>query len=67
MAWTVLYTVSTEGTLAMRCTSFHDAQKAHDDIKPKIEGMWGPDSDYRITCMVKGNHEIWLANEVRYV
>lgn len=67
MAWTVLYTVSTEGNLAMRTTSFHDAKSAHVDIKQKIRARWGSDADFKITCMVKGSHEIWLAEEVRYV
>jgi len=67
MAWTILYAVAGEGNLAMRCTSYHDAAEAHKDIVTKIISRWGTDVDFKITCMVKGTHEVWLADEVRYV
>jgi hypothetical protein len=67
MAWTILYSVTTEGMLAMRTTSFHDAKLVQEDVVGKIQAMWGPDADYKIICMVKGTHEMWLADEVRYV
>ena len=67
MAWTILYSVTTEGYLAMRTTSFHDAEKVQEDVVGKIQAMWGLDADYKIICMVKGTHEMWLADEVRYV
>jgi len=67
MAWTILYSVATEGILAMRCTSFHDAKAVQEDISQKIIARYGTDADFKIICMVKGSHEIWLADEVRYV
>ena len=67
MSWTVLYTVSTEGNLAMRTTSYHDAVSAQPDIEGKIRARWGADADFKITCMIKGGHEIWLPDEVKYV
>lgn len=67
MAWTILYSVTTEGILAMRTTSYHDAKAVQEDVTSKIMAQYGTDVDFKIICMVKGSHEIWLADEVRYV
>ena len=67
MAWTVLYSVSTEGYLVLRCTSYHDPNKAQEEIERKILSMWGPDADYSITCMVKGNHPVWIPVDQRLI
>jgi hypothetical protein len=67
MAWTILYSVTTEGMLVMRTTSFHDAKEVKEDVDGKIVAMWGPEADYKIICMIKGINEVWLPDEVRYV
>jgi len=67
MAWTILYTVTTHGVQTINMTSYHDASKAEEDAQRKLSSMYGLDVDFKIICMIKGNHPVWYPGVGRYV
>jgi len=67
MAWTILYTVTTEGVMSINTTSYHDAEKAHEDVQRKLKSMYGLDADFKIICMIKGSHDVWYPETGSYV
>tara|TARA_B100000029_G_C17413523_1_gene901639 strand:- start:265 stop:465 length:201 start_codon:yes stop_codon:yes gene_type:complete len=57
--WTVIYSNIRDGWRVMKMTSSHDGDKATEDARQKLAGMWGPDEVCRIVAMVKGSSDVY--------